>query len=306
MTTESASEHFMQWLLHLDPPVPPSLDVTPDPPHLWNKTYWSWNDVYMTFFFAFALAALRSVLAKTIFLPLGRRLIPERKQRRNLSKWEENCWFEVYYPLSTIVGFYVISTREYSNNPYYFWTNFPVQERGLDITLYYAMGFGFYFQAIFALVIWETRRKDFVEMVLHHIVTLLLLGISWTCGYERIGHVVLLLHDFVDIFLYGTKILHYLGKRFETATNISFVLFALVYLLVRMIYFPWRVIASCFWRDDFVYEQRFWVQYEPRAGMFHYSAGGICVANYCGSPFNLEVLLLCVLYCLHCFWFYLM
>ena len=47
----------------------------------------------------------------------------------------------------------------------------------------------------------DRARKDFWEMFIHHLVTLILIFFSWTANLVRIGTSVLLLHDMADIML---------------------------------------------------------------------------------------------------------
>ena len=46
---------------------------------------------------------------------------------------------------------------------------------------------------------------DFVEMFIHHITTILLMGLSWTCNLTRVGTLVLVIHDVADILLEVSK-----------------------------------------------------------------------------------------------------
>ncbi len=48
---------------------------------------------------------------------------------------------------------------------------------------------------------YDRARKDFWEMFIHHVVTLLLLSFSWTSNLTRVGTLVLILHDVGDVFL---------------------------------------------------------------------------------------------------------
>ena len=47
----------------------------------------------------------------------------------------------------------------------------------------------------FVNVLLEPKRKDFVEMLLHHAVTVAVVGISYLYGWNRVGCVVMLLLD---------------------------------------------------------------------------------------------------------------
>lgn len=48
---------------------------------------------------------------------------------------------------------------------------------------------GFYISLMFSQFM-DVKRKDFWEMFVHHIVTILLLTLSWTCNLTRIGTLV--------------------------------------------------------------------------------------------------------------------
>ena len=48
-------------------------------------------------------------------------------------------------------------------------------------------------------------NSDFVEMFIHHITTILLMGLSWTCNLTRVGTLVLVIHDVADILLEVSK-----------------------------------------------------------------------------------------------------
>lgn len=47
----------------------------------------------------------------------------------------------------------------------------------------------------------DVKRKDFWQMFIHHMVTLLLMSLSWVCNLHRVGSLVLVVHDCADIFL---------------------------------------------------------------------------------------------------------
>ncbi len=64
----------------------------------------------------------------------------------------------------------------------------------------------------------EISRKDFKEMTIHHIATLLLLSLSYVTSFTRIGSTIILVHDLADIFLETAKIFVYL-KKYSTGTH---------------------------------------------------------------------------------------
>jgi acyl-CoA-dependent ceramide synthase len=55
----------------------------------------------------------------------------------------------------------------------------------------------FWLQQIFVLQI-EAPRKDYRELVLHHINTLLLISLSYACNFTRIGNAIFVCMDLPD------------------------------------------------------------------------------------------------------------
>lgn len=49
-------------------------------------------------------------------------------------------------------------------------------------------------------------KRDFSEMALHHIVTMMLILFSYSTNFLPIGSVIMLIHDITDIFLNIFKI----------------------------------------------------------------------------------------------------
>lgn len=52
-----------------------------------------------------------------------------------------------------------------------------------QLKLFYTFQCGFYIYSVAALLVWETRRKDFDVMMTHHIVTIGLIAYSYVTGY---------------------------------------------------------------------------------------------------------------------------
>lgn len=60
----------------------------------------------------------------------------------------------------------------------------------------------------------EKPRKDFKELVLHHIVTLSLIALSYRFHFTWVGLAVYITHDISDFFLATSKTLNYLDVSF--------------------------------------------------------------------------------------------
>jgi len=59
-------------------------------------------------------------------------------------------------------------------------------------------------------------------MMIHHIVTLFLITISYLRMYISVGIVVFVIHDWVDVVLYATKSLSDSSLKYTTAISFFF------------------------------------------------------------------------------------
>lgn len=87
----------------------------------------------------------------------------------------------------------------------------------------------------------DVKRKDFWQMFVHHIVTLLLMALSWVCNLHRVGSLVLVIHDCADIFLEAAKITKYAG--YQKLCDGVFAVFTVVWIATRLGFYP-RIIYS--------------------------------------------------------------
>ena len=101
---------------------------------------------------------------------------------------------------------------------------------------------GFYAHSIFAHLVIEVRRKDFTEMLIHHVATLLLVAISFTTRFLAIGTLIVILHDFSDIVFELAKQYIYQGK--ETRANVFFAMWVLSWIVLRLVYYPFYILPA--------------------------------------------------------------
>ena len=74
------------------------------------------------------------------------------------------------------------------------WIDHPKHTVTNDIYWYYTLELAFYF-SLLVTQFFDVKRKDWLQMFVHHIVTILLLLFSYACNFTRVGAVVLFLHD---------------------------------------------------------------------------------------------------------------
>lgn len=162
--------------------------------------------------------------------------------KAKVAKFTESMWKLTYY---AIIEFTVLAIT--SHEPWFtdikgYFRGWPNQELKFSLELVYMCQCGFYVYSIAALVLWETRRKDFSVMMSHHVITVFLIGYSYITRFFRIGSVVLAVHDASDVFLEGAKMFKYSGK--EVGASVVFGMFAFSWLILRLIIFPFWVIRA--------------------------------------------------------------
>ncbi|KAK6136903.1 hypothetical protein DH2020_029348 [Rehmannia glutinosa] len=207
-----------------------------------------------------ASEASQNYLVDIITLQGTTQLKLNRKTRALTEKCTESMWKLTYY---ATVEFCILATAYHE--PWFkdvkqYFQGWPDHELKLPLRLIYMCQCGFYLYSIAALLMWETRRKDFSVMMSHHIVTVILIAYSYITRYLllvvaenneiivtrirffRIGAVILALHDASDVFMEAAKIFKY--SKIELGASVCFGLFALSWLVLRLIFFPFWVIRA--------------------------------------------------------------
>lgn len=94
----------------------------------------------------------------------------------------------------------------------------------------------------------DVKRKDFWQMFLHHISTIILICFSWVVNLTRIGSLVLLVHDCADIFLEAAKMARYGG--YQKLFYSLFIVFAVVWIITRLGFYPFWIIRRYLFRQS--------------------------------------------------------
>lgn len=93
----------------------------------------------------------------------------------------------------------------YYNSPYFLntkglWENWPIRELNGIMKAYLLPQWAFWLQQILVVHI-EERRKDHWQMLTHHFVTVTLIAACYAYHHTRVGNLILVLMDVVDLFL---------------------------------------------------------------------------------------------------------
>ena len=100
-----------------------------------------------------------------------------------------------------------------NNNLDVLWTEFPCIKTGgyeESLRMYYLVTLGYRVFKTYLLVYYWLRNKhrsDFVEMILHHTLTIALYGFSFMIGWVKIGSIIMYCHDLVEPILNCSKLL---------------------------------------------------------------------------------------------------
>ncbi|CAN8253678.1 unnamed protein product [Cochlearia groenlandica] len=217
----------------------------------------NYQDFVVLPLFALFFPSIRFLLDRFVFEKVGKYLICgkaiDKKKVTNLKnnikirKFKESAWKCIYYLSAEILALSITYNEPWCTDTLYFWIGpgdqiWPNLQMKIKLKFLYMFAAGFYTYSIFALVFWETRRSDFGVSMGHHITTLVLIVLSYFCSLSRAGSVILALHDASDVFLEVGKMSKYSGA--ERIASVSFVLFALSWVVLRLIYFPFWLIWS--------------------------------------------------------------
>jgi len=111
-----------------------------------------------------------------------------------------------------------------------------------SVVLYYTVQLSWYIYTQITHMTFDVKRKDYYPMLIHHFVTIILIIASWIQGYVRMGMVIFVSMDLVDVFLEMAKFFNYL--RFDLVANVSFMMLVLSWIGFRLMMFPLVVIRS--------------------------------------------------------------
>ncbi|GAA5894518.1 hypothetical protein JCM5296_005118 [Sporobolomyces johnsonii] len=201
------------------------------------------DDAYFIAWWVVAFSFLREALMRWMFGPFARRC--GIKERRSVVRFAEQSWSLCYYLIFFALGLYINQTSPYrSLNTLHFWKGYPHVALPALTKWYYLVQSAFWIQQIIVLNL-EARRKDYVQMFAHHIITTLLMSSSYVTNFTRIGNSILCTMDLSDIFLPLAKLFKYADK--PQLSDATFAVFLVSWIATRHVIFGmiiWRLIAE--------------------------------------------------------------
>ncbi|ODV78238.1 acyl-CoA-dependent ceramide synthase [Suhomyces tanzawaensis NRRL Y-17324] len=188
------------------------------------------NDFYFVGFYALFFTFVREFMMCCVLKPLAIRL-GIRKEAK-VKRFMEQTYSMFYYGVSGPLGLYIMSKLPlwfFETTPFY--TNYPHFTHDLFFKVYYLGQAAFWVQQSVVLVLQlEKPRKDFPELVLHHIITIALIWCSYRFHFTWMGLAVFITMDVSDFFLATSKTMNYVDSIF---TGPFFCVFVLVWIYLR-------------------------------------------------------------------------
>ena len=159
-----------------------------------------WDVAFVTFY-TVVLSFTREFIMQEILRPMARRA--GLKGRGKQARFMEQMYTALYFGLLGPAGMYVMSrTPVWYFNTKGMYLDFPHKTHEAVVKFYYLFQAAYWAQqAIVLLLGMEKPRKDFKELVGHHIVSLSLIGLSYRFHFTYIGLAVYVTHDISDFFL---------------------------------------------------------------------------------------------------------
>jgi len=159
-----------------------------------------WDIAFVTFY-TVVLSFTREFIMQEILRPMAK--WHGLKSRGKQARYMEQMYTAIYFGILGPAGMYVMSrTPVWYFNTHGMYEAFPHKTHEAYFKFYYLFQAAYWAQqAIVLLLGMEKPRKDFKELVGHHIVSLALIALSYRFHFTYIGLAVYITHDISDFFL---------------------------------------------------------------------------------------------------------
>ncbi|KAL4863994.1 hypothetical protein BDV12DRAFT_189273 [Aspergillus spectabilis] len=228
----------LHYAIFLSYPQPPK---TPGGPIMYGKGK---KDIAFVSFYTIVLSFTREFLMQRMIRPLA--VYCGIRGKGKTARFMEQVYTAIYFAIFGPFGLFVMSrTNIWYFNTTAMFEGFPHREHEGYFKAYYLLQASYWAQqAIVLLLQLEKPRKDFKELVGHHIITLALIGLSYRFHFTYIGLAVYITHDISDFFLATSKTLNYIDAYI---TPPYFGLFVFVWIYLRHVLnlkFLWAVLTE--------------------------------------------------------------
>ena len=178
-------------------------------------------DVLVYLELAAACLVVLVVFRHCVAHPLARVVLPakadgatEQQRSEQVRKFGDSACEAANYLLFTIVGCSVVFSSDWVWPSDKWWDGEGYPSATLirnDVRCWYILDASRYSATLVSLVFLEHRRKDFNEMCVHHVATILVTLVSYSLGFTRVGAMVKLVMDPADVPLHTAKMFLYIS-----------------------------------------------------------------------------------------------
>ncbi|KAF4631867.1 hypothetical protein G7Y89_g6264 [Cudoniella acicularis] len=202
--TDSNPIHYFIFLSY---PVPLAADASPETPITYAKGR---RDFAFVVFYMVVLSFTREFIMQEILRPLA--LYNGITKKGKQYRFMEQMYTAIYFGILGPAGLWIMSRSPlWYFNIEAMYEGFPHKSLQAEFKFYYLFQGAYWAQQAIVIILGlEKPRKDFKELVCHHIVTLLMVGLSYKFHFCHMGLGVFITHDLSDFFFATSKTLHYI------------------------------------------------------------------------------------------------
>ncbi|USP78359.1 acyl-CoA-dependent ceramide synthase [Curvularia clavata] len=192
-----------------DPLIPAHVREDPNAPLHYGK---GGRDFAFVGFYIIVLSFTREFCMQRLIRPIAIHFGIRNRDKQ--SRFMEQAYTALYFAIYGPFGVWVMSrTPVWYFNPIGMYEGFPHRTHEAIVKAYYLLQASYWAQqAIVLLLMLEKPRKDFKELVAHHIITVSLIWLSYRFHFTYMGIAVYITHDISDFFLATSKCLNYIDS----------------------------------------------------------------------------------------------
>lgn len=198
------------------------------------------RDIAFVCFYTIFLTFTREICMQEMLNPLARNC--GIKSRAKQARFAENVYTALYITIIGPWGMYLMHrTPVWYFDTHGMYEGFPHRTHEGSFKCYYLLQAAYWMQQVVVMVLGlEARRKDFNQLISHHIITVALVGLSYRFHFAHMGIAVYITHDISEFFLSVSKSLNYIESK---AQGWSFALCIVMWTYLRN-YINLRILYS--------------------------------------------------------------
>ena len=193
-----------------DPLIPASVRADPLGPIHYGKGA---RDFAFVGFYIIVLSFTREYCMQRLIRPVA--IYYGIRSRAKQSRFMEQAYTALYFALYGPFGLWIMArTPVWYFNTTGMYEDFPHRTNEAVVKAYYLLQASYWAQQLIVLLLMlEKPRKDFSQLVAHHIITISLIWLSYRFHFTYMGIAVYITHDISDFFLAVSSHFHLILPR---------------------------------------------------------------------------------------------